>query len=91
MSANGHQPPQPPVADVYALVARVPMAPVVTIIQAPDRPGQQDVLLRLELPVGSFFLPMIPDLAHAIGKGLIAAARNAKLGLTIIGDPGSGE
>lgn len=83
LSGNGHQQPVGP----FGLVQQCPLAPQVAVIPSATRPGQSDVMLGLETPIGSLAFVLLPDLAKAVGKALQQAARNAALGLTIIGDP----
>lgn len=83
LSGNGHQEP----VGLFGLVQRVALAPRIAVIPSPDQPGINEVLLSIETPIGSLAFRLTHEFAKAIGKALQQAARNAALGLTIVGNP----
>ena len=83
---NGEQP-----QDIapHMLVQPGPLGFSVGAGPGPD--GKQVVVIRMETTIGSLVFPMDPAFAKTFGKSIMAAARNAALGLTVIGDAGDGD
>lgn len=85
MQDNGEQPASPIQVSPGMLVQPSPIA---TVVSATNHPAEPKVLLRIETVVGMALYPLTSDQADELGGHLCRHAREARSGLTIVGNTG---